>query len=255
MVVSCCIAYIYIYISILVVTEWQLCLRRSGDPSPSLEDKKKEPKGEEKNWTGVSSIWEFQAASAVSRHRTFQIKLGVSHEPWVMWQTGLVKHQPVQSSWTHGSTHEWHELSATITMTWTVRHNHNCQWYQAACWHVMKWTPCRFAGKHDRSYAAGDESHERRHMKPLAICDRRRRQIDRLANWPLAGWWYRFSGLLANMFWKKPSIHSRTKAPQIDKATPGIGGSAVLSRRCIARFAREPGRLQDERGRPLDSWE
>ena len=50
----------------------------------SLEDKKKEPKGEEKNWTGVSSIWEFQAASAVSRYRTFQIKPGVSHEPRVM---------------------------------------------------------------------------------------------------------------------------------------------------------------------------
>ena len=28
------------------------------------QDKKKEPRGEEKNWTGVSSVWEFQALSS-----------------------------------------------------------------------------------------------------------------------------------------------------------------------------------------------
>ena len=45
-----------------------------------------------------------------------------------MWQTGLVKHQPVQSSWTHGSTHEWHELSATITLVSDIRQHVGMLW-------------------------------------------------------------------------------------------------------------------------------
>ena len=52
---------------------------------------------------------------------------------------------------------------------------------------------------------------------------------------------------------EKTQYPQPNNAAQIDKAAPGIGGSAAVSRRCIARFARGPRGLQDERGRPLDS--